>query len=155
MYKNKAQIPIQKTLIILGLSTIIFITMLLLLFQTTKVNIDDKKLKTQIVISKIFNSDCFSKDYATIEEQYFTQDNLNNNCFKNLENDLNLRLSIDMGKNYIYANEESEFTRKKNYCNAPDSNILCTRMIYPITYIDTSNKQQSTHLIVEIISSQT
>jgi hypothetical protein len=153
MYKKKSQIPIQKTLIILGFSTIIFITMLLLLFQTTKINIiDDKKLKTQVVISKIFNSNCLSKEYGTIEEKYFNEDNLNNNCFKNLENKINMKLTTNDGRDEIYINQKSEFETKKDFCSAQDSNILCTRMVYPVTYIDNLNKEKTTHLIVEIIS---
>lgn len=151
MLEKKAYIDVPKIIVITILSAFIFIYFLIVLSQNADLTIDEKKINTQLVLSKLFNGKCFSEDFATFEESKFTEENLNN-CFKNLNDKTLFRIQVSSSGNYLYpGNSKDEFETKKNYCNQ-NSNVLCSRMIYPITFIAKDNSYSTPKLLVEIIT---
>ncbi|MFW6285693.1 MAG: hypothetical protein ACOC16_00820 [Nanoarchaeota archaeon] len=157
MNYKKSNIDPIKYIIILLMTSFIFIIFILALFQMSDLYIDERKIKSQLVLSKIFNGECFGNDFATINENKFNQKNLDN-CFKNIDKTILFRVSIeDSEKNklskYLYAGDHyDEFALRRNYCNLKKSNILCSKMTYPITYINKNNDYSTNILVVEIIS---
>jgi hypothetical protein len=155
MIEKKGNVDPLKFILILLITTFIFIFFVVVLFQMSDLSIDEKKIKAQAVLSKIFNGRCFSQDFATVEEKLFNEKQLNE-CFKNIDETMLFRVSIENNERekiskYIYAgNNEDKFDDKRSYCI--ESNMLCSKMTYPITYIDKDNQYSSKILVVEIIS---
>lgn len=149
MFRKKSQIPVIKSIIILLTVVIIITTFLIILLSSSEIQIDNKKINTQLTMNKILNSGCFSKEYATIEEENFNEERLNE-CFKGIDNSILFRLKLT--NNMIYAGEENTFNQKKLLCGT-NRNILCTKLIYPITYISNDQKTSIESLTVEIITS--
>ena len=156
MIKKKGFIDPIKFIMILVITTFIFIFFMLILYQMSDLYIDEKKIKTQSVLSKVFNGRCFSEDFATIEKNKFNK-NTFNDCFNNLDSSILFRISLQNNERqriskYLYAGSYEEmFREKKNYCNLK-SNILCTKMTYPITYIDEEQKHSTKILVFESIT---
>ena len=144
---KKASIPIIKTIVILLISTLILLSFILILLKTSGVKIDDKKLQADIIANKLFNSNCFGKEYGIIEKNLFTQENLDN-CYKNLPENMAFCVDInEPGLNPSCVNEEI-FNAKKSYCL--NSNMYCTEITYPIT-LKTGNNQESRKLKIQVI----
>jgi len=149
MLKNKkAEIPVFQIITILLMSSIIFISFALILLKVTHIDIEDKKLQTQIIQTKIFNSDCFSDEYGIIDEKKFDQRNLNK-CFENLEPVSAFLVNINK-ENTLYVNKQA-YQQKKELC-AIDSNILCTNMKYPITFKTSNNQLELRFMQIQIIT---
>lgn len=146
MKSKKGAIPTLKIIVILLLTTLIFVSYLVILLKTTDLTIEDKKLQTQIIQNKIFNSDCFSDEYGIIEEKKFTQENLNN-CFENLPT--NSAFFININGKRLFINE-NVYKEKEKFCSI-NSNILCTNMIYPITIKTNSNVYINNTMTIQII----
>jgi len=150
MFNKKSQFPMIKTLIILFVATIILLTYMILL-SGEKVNINDKKLKTQIVIDRIFNNNCFSNEFGFILKDKFTKESLEN-CFVGSK-ELLIRLNLDSEKinpNTIYYNKD-QFIKMAPLCKFKSS-ILCTELKYPILIGDKKSSETSI-LTIQIISS--
>lgn len=151
MLNKKGEISFGIKTIVMGLITmIIFITYIVILLQASTVNIEEKKIKTQLITNNFFTSKCLSDEFATIEETSYDQDILQE-CFKNLDKDILFRIKIDNKKDYLYSSTKEEFLQKMGTCNIPKSNQLCTKMAYPITYI-TNDVYTTEILIFEIIT---
>lgn len=139
-----------KTIVMALVIVIIFITYMIILLQASKVNIEEKKLKTQLITNKFFTSKCLSDEFATIEDINYNQDLLQE-CFKNIDSDILFRIKIENKKDYIYSSTKEEFIQKKGLCGISKSNQLCTKIAYPITYIKNNDYSTET-LIFEIIT---
>ena len=161
MSNKKANLPIMKVILILFTTSMIFISFMFFFFDAKNINIDNKKINTQIAIKKIINSNCFSDNYATIEESKFTQKKLND-CFKNFDEEIYLNLAvinihskqISMYKNYLYLNEnKKEFKTKSIACNSfsSKSNYFCSTIKMPITYLNANNLEFEAILEINII----
>ena len=139
MFKNKkANFMTIKAIIILLISTAILGSLAYNLPKLTNIEIQDKRLQTQVIQTKIFNSNCFSTEYGIIEEEMFTKENLEK-CFNNAPANLAFFIEINK-KSSLYIHEKS-YQSKANFCglNEEDTNILCSNMKYPITF-RTKNK---------------
>jgi len=144
---KKAEIPVFTTIVILLMSSILFISTAFILLKVSHIDIEDKKLQTQIIQTKIFNSDCFSDEYGIIDEVKFNQKNLNK-CFKNIE--ANSAFLIDINKaSTLYVNKDV-YNQREALC-AIESNLLCTNMNYPITFRTQNNKLELRFLQVQTI----
>lgn len=153
MYKNKrAEVPWIKLIVILLITSTILITFIIALSQLNHVEINDKKLRTQIIINNLLDSKCFSNKFATIEKNKFTQDNLNL-CLSGLEEETLVR--VILGSQEFYLNEDDKNTMKNNFdfkkslCGL-NSNILCSKVKYPII-IEDNNKYETEVLTIQII----
>lgn len=144
---KKGAIPTLKTIIILLITSVIFISFVLILMKTTGLTIEDKKIQTQIIQNKIFNSDCFSTEYGIIDENKFNQNKFDE-CFKNFPSNMAFTIQIEK-KTPIYVNEQI-YNNLKDYCSI-NSNILCTNMKYPITLKTNSGELKSETLIIQTI----
>ena len=150
MLKNKyAQIPLLKTIIILLTSTLIIIVYLIALHQMQTLYIDDKKTRTQIVESKILTN-CFSKEFALIEKDKFKQETIND-CFADNSNNLYVEIKIDNTK--LYLGQKEDFETKAQFCQNIKSNLLCTKLKYPIILKTNENEYQQKILTLAIIAS--
>lgn len=151
MFQKKAQFPVPKMIVILLVTVIIIITLIVTLLQASNLQIDEKRTKTQLIISKIFYSNCFSEKFATIEENKFNEETLNK-CFNQIESNTLFRVKIKDKGNYLYVEDTKElFNNRKSLCS--NSNLLCTPFVYPITYIDKENNYYSEQIIIETIIS--
>lgn len=142
---RKANFPLLNTILILLTSTIIIIVYLIALHQMKDIYIEDKKTRTQIIESKILNK-CFSNEFGVIEESKFTKENLNL-CLKE---DSKIILKISVNNKELYLGDKTEFEDKKQFCSNLKSNILCTKLKYPIIYkeSDTELKQSILTLLI-------
>ncbi|MCA9459806.1 MAG: hypothetical protein KC550_04630 [Nanoarchaeota archaeon] len=139
-----------KTIVIILTASIILISFLVILIPAKTFTIDEKKIKTQFAIKKIVNSNCFSDEFATIEESKFTQENLDS-CLAGDE-ELLLKIYISNDKKMFLNNKESEFDQKKKTCSfSSNSNTLCSDMRYPINYIDSNQKSQIKILVIQTL----
>jgi hypothetical protein len=151
MLENKAYIDVPKTIVITIISAFIFICFIIILAQSADITIDEKKINTQLVLNKMFNGKCFSDEFATIEASKLTQENLDK-CFQNLNEKILFKIQVSGTGNHLYSgNKENDFELKRNYCHR-HSNVLCTRMIYPITFIDENNAYSTQKIVIDIIS---
>lgn len=150
MFKNKsAAIPVLKTIVILTISVLIFLSFILILLKTTDITIGDKELQADIVTTKFFNSNCFGKDYGIIEKDLFTSENIEK-CFINLPKNIGFCVSINaQGLNAHCVNKDF-FEARKNYCSV-SSNIYCNEILYPII-LQTDNGLEQKILKLQVIS---
>ena len=146
---KKAQFPVIKTILIIIITIFILITYIIDL-SSNKIILNEQKLNTQLTIKKIFNSNCFSNKYATIELDKFNQEKLDN-CFKGNQKILAKLIIENKNTNPLYIGEKEKFQFKAQLCNSK-SNLLCSKLIYPINIITSKNKQKRTNLILYIIS---
>jgi hypothetical protein len=149
MFNKKAQIPVIKTIVIILTTVVIFTTFLIVLIGSSSTPINNKKINTQLVVNKLINSKCFSEEFATIENKNFNQNQLNK-CFQGIDNTVLFRIKLS-GKGYLYSGDEETFNQKKILCGT-NRNILCTKLIYPITLISDDDKHNVEDLLVEIIT---
>lgn len=147
MFNKKANFPLLKTLFILLTTTIIIIVYIIILHQMQTVSIDDKKTRTQIIETKIL-SDCFSDEFGTFEKEKITQNTLNN-CIK--ENN-NIFANIRFQKESLYIGKEEDFKLKEQFCQNSKSNVLCTKLKYPIVYKETDGEYKQSVLTLLIIA---
>lgn len=147
---KKAEIPAIKTIIILLVTTLIFLTFTIILFKTSNHTIDDKKLETQIIVNKLFNSNCFSDEYGIINEDEFTSENLQE-CFKNLPSDLAFQVKLEGSNSKAIAINPTIFENKIKLCSL-QSNLLCTDMSYPVTVKTTGGGLKQSNLRIQIIA---
>lgn len=145
MKNKKAQIPVIKVLLILLLSSMFLISWILILNHDT--TIDQKKIHTQLLTKKILNGNCFSKKYATINLEEFTDENLKT-CLGPTKN-TQIHLIIKDTKE-LYYNTKENFETQTNKC-FKNSNILCTENKYPIT-LKTKTKTQIKELTIQTIT---
>ncbi|MDA3855405.1 MAG: hypothetical protein PF569_04040 [Candidatus Woesearchaeota archaeon] len=151
MLNKKGNISLGiKTIVMALIIVIIFVTYMIILLQASKVNIEEKKLKTQLITNKFFTSKCLGNEFATIEDNNYNQDLLQK-CFKNIDNDILFRIQIENKKDFIYSTTKEEFIQKMGLCGITKSNQLCTKMAYPVTYIEDEEYSTET-LIFEIIT---
>lgn len=129
--------------------TIILISFITILVQKSDLTIDEKKIKTQLIINKVFHGKCFSSKFATIEKSEFIQANLNN-CFENLDESIIFRIRVDQKTNSLYSGDENLFKQKGSLCQG--TNILCSVVSYPINYVTGNNEITHEKLVLEIIS---
>ena len=108
--------------------------------------IEDKKTRTQIIETKILNN-CFSSEFAVIEKSEFTQEKLNQ-CFKE---DSKVLLKITVNNKELYLGDETEFEDKKQFCSSQKSNILCTKLKYPVIYKESETELKESILTLLII----
>ncbi len=143
---KKANFPLLKTIFILLISTLIIITYLLALHQMKDIYIEDKKTRTQIIESKILGK-CFSNEFGVIEKNQFNQKNLNQ-CFKE---DSKVLLKITVNNEVLYLGDETEFKDKMQFCSSSNSNLLCTKLKYPIIYKESETSLKDSILTLLII----
>ncbi len=154
MFNKKAMTPVMKTLAII-ITTGTIIVFFLVVFSQAGVSIDDKKLKTQLVLNKLLHSDCIFDPDGFITMDSFTQTRLDK-CFENSDTDLNFLVYIT-DPNYVeipmslyLQNREAEFSQKRNLCNL-NSNLLCTELRYPVIVKYKENNEILSILAVQII----
>jgi len=166
MLEKKSNIPIIKVILILFTTSIIFISFIFFFFNTQSLNVDNKKINTQIVLKKILNPGCFSNEYATIEEVKFSEENLNI-CFKNFNEDIYFNVVLrnfdtkNLESNYLYLNNkgvedpEKEFKDKGSLCSiySVKSSLYCSTHKIPILYVNDKNEKLNKILEINIISS--
>lgn len=159
MKNKKASFPTIEVIAILFTTSVLLILFAIILLQSSNLVIEDQKTKTQIAVNNIFYSNCFSEQFGTIDEDKFTQENLDK-CFQNADiTDENLLLSIfltniEYSKNFgqfVALGKNNEFNEKKELCNL-NSNILCSEIRYPIIYNENSGKSSTQILILRIIT---
>ena len=152
MYLNskKANFPLTKVLVILLISIIILITYIIIL-SSYSISIDEKKIKTQIIQNQLINKNCFSNDFAKINEIEFTQENFNA-CLKNI-NDEKTLVRIELKNiSIFYSNEKKEeFIEKVIYCKYSKVSILCSEIHYPIIFKNKNNVSSNENLIIQTI----
>ena len=108
-------------------------------------SIDERKINSQLAIKKIIEGNCFSNDYATIDEKRYNLKNLTN-CYGQ-NNDILVRLRLNGESLYT---DESEFNSKAKKCSTT-STLKCSEMRYPILY-QTENKKEIKELTIQIIT---
>ena len=148
MLNKKAQLPIQKTLLILIFTTIILISFLIILIPSKNVEIDDKKIKTQIINKKLLS--CFSEEFNIIEIDKYKQENLDY-CLKNLDNVL-VKINLNEGTYTYLNNAKEDFENKAQIgCKVDKSNLLCTKNQFPTIVKFNENYEIQTLEVVSII----
>ncbi len=149
---RKAQFNSIKTILIILISSIIFLTYMIIL-STNKMDLDERKVDTQILIKEIFNQNCFGDEKGIFEYDKFSQDNLNN-CFNQDVNDY-LFAKLVLGNtdlSPIYYGDVDEFNVKKQLCSYKSPSILCTKLIYPIILKKNNGDLMEDNLILYVIS---
>ena len=147
MFNSSAQIPVQKTILIILVSSFILISFLIILVPYSNIYIDDKKINTQISIEKILN--CFSDDVGIIDTDKYSSEELNS-CLKNQDNIL-VKVKLQE-RNEIYLNEDKiNFENKKEIACNVNSNVLCTEMAYPVV-VRSNDASEIKILEVKILS---
>jgi hypothetical protein len=144
MYKKRAQVPIIKVIAIIFTVAIFLISWILIL--NINISIDERKINSQLAIKKVIDGNCFSDNYATINQNQFNQDTFKECYGKN--NDILLKLRLE--NENIYSNKD-EFNRQASKCSQT-STLLCTEMKYPIIY-KSQNKYEIKELTIQIITS--
>ncbi len=152
MFSKQAQIPLLRTIFIALFTAMILVWFMILLLQLKTISIEDQETRTQLVISKFLRANCFSDDFAVINRNLFTQEEVDR-CFRGLDERIVIRARI-IGSDYLYVNnKKSEFEQKAGLCNVGESNSqLCTKMQYPITLLEKGNSYSLAFLNVEIIT---
>lgn len=158
MLKNKkSEIPWIKLIVILLITGIILITFIITLSELNNFQIEDKKLRTKIVINNILDSKCFSEKFATIEKDKFIVENLNL-CLKGLDKNTLVRVILknkdlyyDLNYDLNQDRSKEEFEYKKNFCGLTKSNILCTKIKFPVIFIE-NNVYKNEFLTLQIIA---
>jgi len=144
-------IPTIKTILIILITSTILIMVIINLNTMSKIDLNDKKIRTQIALDKIVSSKCFSKKFATISKDNYKQ-NVLDDCFKKLNNNNNeilLRIKLE-GLKSIYLNgKENKFKQKAEFCGI-NSNLLCSEIKYPIIYFE-NNKKLIKKLSIQVI----
>lgn len=149
MLNKKAQSPpLMRFIPILLVVTTVLTVLLIILFTMSSISIEDKRLKTQLVENTILNKNCFSEQFATIEESKYNEENLKK-CFGENLNRISFEMRID-SKNSLYYNKDF-FNEKTNLCSIKDSNVMCTTLKYPIQYITQNKETQISILSIHII----
>jgi len=157
---KKGNIPVFKIILILLITSSIFISFIFFFFNAKNIDQDYREINSKIVIKKIFNQKCFSKKYGTIDEEKFTENNLKN-CFKNFKEDVIFNIGIrnleskKIEKKFIYFKEKNEFLKKSKRCQLfkLKNNLYCGTYKFPIIFNE-KNLKSSTKLIeINIISS--
>ncbi|MCA9495751.1 MAG: hypothetical protein KC589_02315 [Nanoarchaeota archaeon] len=144
------EIPMVKTITIILTASIILISFLIILIPAKSFSIDEKKINTQLAIKKIINSNCFSDEYASIEESNFKQENLDT-CLSGNE-ELLLKTYILGGEKLFLNGKENEFNQKKKTCSfSSKSNTLCSDVRYPIIYIDSKQNRHNRILVIQTL----
>ena len=149
MKNKKAKGMIEELVVILSVS-LILVFFLIFLFSATNLFVDERKKDTQIIIKKILHDNCFSQDFASIDQEKFNQETIDTCLNGHNENTL-IRIRLDATSKTFYVNEKrEEFLQKSKFCN-DISSTLCTQMYYPITYIVNNNEEISV-LSIQIIT---
>jgi len=153
MLKSKfGQIPLLKTIIILLSSSLILIVYIIALNQMQTIHVEDKKIRTQIIESKLIN-ECFSNELGTIESDKFTESNLNS-CFNENTNNIYVKIILeDKTDKILYIGNKEDFENKMQFCQNQKSNILCTKLKYPIIYKENENELKQKILTTLVIVS--
>ncbi len=144
MYTKKAQVPIIKVIVIIFTIAIFLISWILIL--NLNIAIDERKINTQLAIKKIIDGNCFSDQYATIQEDKFNQETLQQCYGKN--NVTKIRLKINNEE--IYLTNKDDFNREGGKCSQT-STLFCTELKYPILY-KTKNKIEIKELKIQTIT---
>lgn len=155
LLKKKATIELDLLMLLLLIS-VILISAIIILYPVSSnmIEIDEKGLKTQIAIKKLFTHGCFFDDDISIRKSDFTSDRLND-CFANIDDadkKTLFRIKLMGSGEYIYAGDKDEFENKITLCQFSKKNTLCSRMIYPITVIE-NGKYTEEKLTLEVITS--
>ena len=143
---RKSQLPLIKTILVLLITIFILVTYMFIL-NSDKVNIEDRKLNAQLIISELFNKNCFSNEFGVFDLDKFNQDTINS-CLV-YSDDILVALKFDESS-LLYLGDKNEFNLKSQLCSN-EGNVNCYKMIYPVVLKDKSFYKNS-NLIVYIIS---
>lgn len=143
---KKGQVPLLKTIFILLVSTIILIIYSSNL-SNAKYLSDDRKTRTQIVETKILN-ECFSNELGTIKISDFKEETLNY-CFKVDISNIFAKIIVDNKE--LYLGKKEDFENKQQFCSSPKSNLMCTKLKYPVIVEDQNKQPKQSILTLYII----
>lgn len=140
---KKAVFPVIKTIIIILISVIILLTYVILL-SSNKIVIDDKKVNTQIIVKKFFESNCFSDKYGIININKINQENIDL-CYTGINRVYGrIQFSSKINDLYYIGNQDN-FNLKSSLCTYKLNNVLCSKLEYPIILEDElGNRIEST-----------
>ena len=143
LHRKKGAVELDLLLLLLTIS-LILITVILILYPVSSnmIEIDEKKLKTQMVVKKLFQSEnlmnkkCFFDKFATIKKEDFTQENLDK-CFENQDEKVLFKVKIVGETKYIYGGDKDALEDKISIgaCSY-ESNVLCSWVMYPVTFVE-------------------
>lgn len=145
MNYKKGAIPVIKVIAIIFTVAIFLISWVLIL--NISIAVDEQKINSQLAIKKVIDSNCFSDNYATIEESKFNQNTLQSCYGKN--NVTTIKVILD--DESIYTNQDlfKDLARK---CSIT-STIFCSETKYPIIYKKENDiSHQIKELTIQIIT---
>lgn len=149
---RKAQDNTILTILITIVPILSLVIWAVLLTNTNDIEIDNSKIRTQLIVNQIFSKQCFSDTYGTIEKEKINQKNLDD-CLHGLDEKNLVKLYFPENQILYYDGKKDMHEDRRRFCFS-NSNFYCTQMIYPVTFTDTKNGIYSTDsLIVEIIVS--
>lgn len=149
MLNKKAGIDILSILTIIIVLTVVLMCFIIIFVQKSNLEINEKKINSQFVLNNFFYSNCFSKNFSTIEQKKFNQENINN-CFKNFNKNILFRTKIEDKTNFIYFGEKNLFLQKASFCQ-DNSNLECFTITYPINFISNKDIYSYQKLVIEVI----
>jgi competence protein ComGC len=168
MYMNirknkKGNLSVIEVLLVLFTFVIILYVFVIAINESRSIAIDQKEIKTQIIISKLLNSECLSNSYARVNEEIYSEERVLEECIPNSDESLYLRTFLSdldrknaVTSNIRYLHSEEIFQQKRNLCsfsnNKENSNILCTQMEYPIIYESLNGDEKPKLLNIQIIA---
>lgn len=140
--KGQGELPSIKTIILIVVIGVFFITWLVLLLNFNNYSIDEREVVRDQIISKVTDGKCFSNEIGVIDSGELNQNNLDE-CFSNLDGNYIGYLSLETNSgevisdtsHYINGNQE-DFERFASQCGVSDSH-LCHQVYYPMIYDDT------------------
>jgi len=146
---KKAEIPVIKTLIILVFTGIILILLMLILFNGQKFELEEQKIKKQLVENIILQKNCFGENYGFINSSMFTEDSLKK-CLGSIEKEgVAIRIFID-GTQVFY--DEKRYNREASFCAIKGASNKCFTQKYPVIYQNNNEEYQRTMSITTVFN---
>ncbi|NCC71487.1 hypothetical protein EOM09_07985 [bacterium] len=157
--KKAFSFPVLESILVLLSISIILIGFIIIINESRNFAFDEKKIKTQIAISKLVNGDCIGDEFAIINEKIYSNQDILKECFQGSDERLLIRTSISdlkaeslLPDSTRYNLDSSLFAQKRNLCTFKSENLLCTQKQIPITFENDKGERSPQLLIIQIIA---
>lgn len=144
-YRNaQAKDPV-KIIVILIVTVAIIFSWILLLVQSQDIHIDEKKIQTQLIYSKILEPGCFFEEYAIINRDKLNNGNLEE-CVKGFDKIGYVEVKLtksDKNSELGYMHYPSNIDSKEAFslCEFKNANQLCNAVSFPIFILNSTNSK--------------
>lgn len=132
MYNKKAQASdfLVPSIVRIVAVLAFIITLVIISNNLESFSVDTRKLDSQIITSKILESNCYISEFGLINEEKFLSVSSLDECIENLPNNAFIRVSLDKVSSIYFPSRES-FENEARFKEL-DSSLFDSRIFYPI-----------------------